>query len=109
MSIGRVPTDRTHARGQYALLTKLLLLLLGIAVPVIFVEAATALLLAYPSLARSMPRAVIDHLRDCYNHCWASMPHMQRDAGRYDPQLYYTLHPGHFVFRAPEFATEYRI
>jgi hypothetical protein len=89
--------------------SNLLLVLAGVTMSVALAEGATLFLLAHPGLARSMPGPVLRHLQDCYREYDRPIIQMQKDTARYDPQLYYTLRPGRFVFRTREFANEFRV
>ncbi len=92
-----------------ATLGRFLLVLVGLLVPVLLVEAGTRCLIAHPGLTRHLPSFLVRFARDCYIVLERPLPQWQAESSRYDAQLTYTLRPGRFVFRTREFATEYRV
>lgn len=98
-------------RGSFVLATlgRLWLLLGGLLLPVLIVELGTRCLIAYPEVTRHLPEFLLRFVRDCYIVLERPLPQWRAESSRYDPQLTYTLRPGRFVFRAREFANEYRV
>ena len=69
------------------------------------VEGVVAVLLAHPPRVPPL-RALA---RDYYGRFDRAIIQMDPRFARYDPELFYTLRPGRFVFRQREFAHEFRV
>jgi lysophospholipase L1-like esterase len=83
----------------------LLLTLLAVAVSVMALDGAIALLLASP------PRAgpLLAVAREFYANVDRDIIQFNPAAARWDPELFYTLRPGRFVFVQREFRHEFRV
>src|SRR5712692_799348 len=87
-------------------LTRALLFLLVMATTtIVLVDASVALLLAFP------PRSgvLLDVAREFYANVDRDLIQFNPVAARWDPELFYTLRPGRFVFSQREFQHEFRV
>jgi hypothetical protein len=90
-------------------LSRIALLMTSIVVVMGLFEGCTWLLLARPRLLARLPPAFTTHARDVYLWIDRAIVQCQPDAVRYDADLFYTLRPGHFVFRSREFAHDFHV
>jgi len=85
---------------------KILLLAVSLAIPFLLLEAAIAILFTFPTLNKwGSPKLV----HTIYENDYRNIIQFEPDLARYDAELTYTLKPGTFRFRNPEFDTEYRV
>jgi hypothetical protein len=91
--------------GPIRIARPLLLTLLAVAINVMVLEGAIALLLAWP------PRAgpLLTVAREFYANVDRDIIQFNPTAARWDPELFYTLRPGRFVFVQREFRHEFRV
>ncbi len=80
--------------------------LFSLGIGLLLFELAIALMLYFPLFARLGPRGF---LRNIYMSGYRNIIQLEPEFARYDPYLKYTLKPGVFLFRNPEFANEFRV
>ena len=86
-----------------------LLLAVSLLVTLTIAEGFFSLLLAKPSLLRTLPATTVSHVRHNYLAHDRNMIQAMRECARFDPHLFYTLRPGTFHFRNREFDNEFRV
>jgi hypothetical protein len=91
--------------SRQALTRALLRALVGVAITVFLVDSAIAVLLAFPP--RTGP--LLSVARVFYANVDRDIIQLNPAAARWDPELFYTLRPGRFVFAQREFQHEYRV
>jgi hypothetical protein len=72
-------------------------------------EGFFTLLLARPTLLRSMPAGTVSHVRRLYLAHDRNLIQAMPCCARFDPELFYTLKPGRFRFRNREFDDEFDV
>jgi hypothetical protein len=92
-----------------AVLGRLLLAILSLAVGLGIAEGAFVLLLEHPRAAAGLPGGVLSHVRDYYLHHDRVMVQAMPECSRYDEGLFYTLKPGECRFANREFDTTLRV
>ena len=92
-----------------AVLGRLFLVLLSLAVSLGLAEGAFVFLLGHSRVAAGLPGGVLSHLRAFYLHHDRVMVQAMPECSRYDPGLFYTLKPGECRFANREFDTTLRV
>lgn len=72
-------------------------------------EIGVLFLLDHPQMAMRLPGNALNNLGELYREIDRPIVQMDPSCARYDPELLYTLRPGHCEHRAREFSTHYEI
>ncbi len=99
----KMPTRRLRAAALWVMFV------LAVVSAWALAETAILMLLRHPRWIESAPAKMRQNLGDLYDAL--DRPIIQTDAerARFDSELFYTLRPGHFEYRAREFATHFEV
>lgn len=86
------------------MLRALLFVVISAAATIALIEALLSALLAFPARSPLLPL-----VQDLYSHVERDIIQFNPAAARWDPELFYTLWPGRFVFAQREFRHEFRV
>src|SRR5262245_4382057 len=98
-----------HVPVKSRLRKRALVVLFGVLIAWALAEVVVLTLLRHPSVLAKLPAGMLLSFRRLY--MMVDRPIIQYDPNMatYDPELFYTLKPGRFVFEAREFSTEYSV